>query len=55
MANRLLWEAIKAMDLSLDEEIVPSDVLARYNPSERGGHLWNEDALKYMTDELDVV
>jgi hypothetical protein len=55
MANRLLWEAMKTMGLSLDEEIIPHDVLARYNPTERGSHLWNEDALRHMTDELDVM
>jgi hypothetical protein len=55
MANRLLWEAIKTMGLSLDEEIVPQDVLSRYNPTETGAHLWNEDALKCMTGDLDAV
>jgi hypothetical protein len=49
MANRLLWEAIKAMDLSLDEEILPMDVLSLYNPTEEGAHLWNKDALKRVT------
>ena len=49
MANRLLWEAIKAMDLSEEEEVLPMDVLSLYNPTEEGSHLWNKDALEKVT------
>lgn len=49
LANRLVWEAISALDLSEEEAILPMDVLALYNPYEEGAHLWNEDALKQAT------
>jgi hypothetical protein len=49
MANRLLWEAILAMELTEEEEVLPMDVLSLYNPTEEGSHLWNEDALKKVT------
>lgn len=51
LANRLIWQAIEAMELKEDESILPMDVLAIYNPFEQGEHLWNEDALKYMKIE----
>jgi hypothetical protein len=52
LANRLVWEAIVAMDLTDEESVLPMDVLALYNPTEQGDHLWNEDALKYMKKEI---
>lgn len=52
LANRLVWEAIVAMDLTEEESVLPMDVLALYNPTEKGDHLWNEDALKYMKKEI---
>lgn len=51
-ANRLIFEAMDVM--GMDSCMMPLDVLNRYNPTEEGAHLWNQDALKHVTYELGV-
>jgi hypothetical protein len=55
LANRLIWEAIKSMDLKETESVLPMDVLENYNPYEIGANLWNEDALIKMKQNRETA
>ena len=52
-ANRLIFEAMDTM--GINGCVLPKDVLDKFNPTEQGDHLWNKEALTYMTKENKVA
>jgi hypothetical protein len=52
-ANRLVFEAMDFM--KIEGCVLPKDVLDKFNPTEQGDHLWNEEALMYMNKSSSEV
>ena len=52
-ANRLIFEAMDTM--GINGCVLPKDVLDKFNPTEQGDHLWNKEALTYMTKDSKVA